>query len=146
MADLINATEEELQPVTDTTRDAARTDNTPSEESPSKLKASQPFYIYIKRIALLIIGLCVLVGAILSKITLVSITGRMFSLVSFPDEDNHTLPQSILFAQLTLILVIPEVVSLMRCLIWGVIGKTKERFPWPNRKTILVVSQYNTSA
>ena len=106
------------------------------------LKGNKPAYLHIiKWIALIIIALCVCVGSVLSKVTLVSITGRMFSFVSSRDGHMHTLPQSILFVQLTLILVIPEAVSFIRCLIWGVIGKTTERFPWPNRSAFIGVSQ-----
>ena len=159
MATKINSTDQELQPIsdnatntdtvghTDTTEDAAQAcvENAPPAESPSKLKTNQPFYRTIKRIALVVIGICVCIGAVLSKVTLVSITGRMFNLVSSRDGHKHTLPQSVLFVQLTLILVIPEVFSFTRCLIWGVIGKTTESFPWPSRSAIIRVSQYTAS-
>ena len=126
---------------TDAAREVACTRSASAAKPPSKWKASKPAYLHIiKWIALIIIALCVCVGSVLSKITLVSITGRMFSLVS--SLDGHTLPQSVLFVQLTLILVIPEAVSFIRCLIWGVIGKTTERFPWPNRSAFIGVSQY----
>ena len=159
MAQLIYQTEHELQPITadiDTTGDtdtandtdtAPPTVNAASAESPSKVKASHlQFYRNIKRIALVVIAMCVCVGGVVSKVTLVSITGRMLSLVSLRDgnEDDgnkQTLPQSALFVQLTLILVIPEVVSFVRCLIWGVIGKTAESFPWPSRSALIGVSR-----
>ena len=153
MAEVINPIEHELQPVTadnDTTGDtdtandtdtAPSTKNAASAESPSKVKASQlQFYRNIKRIALVVIAIFVCVGGVVSKVTLVSITGRMFSLVSLRDGNMQTLPQSALFAQLTLILVIPEVVSFVRCLIWGVLGKTAESFPWPSRSAFIAVS------
>ena len=160
MATKINSTDQELQLISDnatnidtvrhadTTKDAtaqARIENAPPAESPSKLTANQPFYRNIKRIALVVIGICVCIGAVLSKVTLVSITGRMFNLVSSRDGHKHTLPQSVLFVQLTLILVIPEVFSFTRCLIWGVIGKTTESFPWPSRSAIIRVSQCTES-
>ena len=156
MAVVINPTDHvvELQQVTDgdTTGDidaaedmytdtAPPTENAASAESPSKVKASQlQFYRNIKRIALVVIAICVCVGGVVSKVTLVSITGRMFNLVSLRDGYTHTLPQSALFFQLTLILVIPEVISVIRCLIWGVIGKTSKSFPWPSRSALVVVS------
>ena len=111
-------------------------------KSSSSTKASKPIYLHIiKWTALIIIALCVCVGAVLSKVTLVSITGRMFTLISSSDGHMDTVPdQSVLFIQLTLILIIPEVVSFFRCLIWGVIGKTTEHFPWPNRSAFIGVS------
>ena len=98
-----------------------------------------PTYLrIIKWTALFLIGACVLVGTVLSKVSLVSITGRMFNLTRFPDE--HALPRSVLFIQLTFFLVIPEVVSFIRCLVWGVIGKTTESFPWPTLSAFVLVS------
>ena len=142
----------ELQP-TDTVPllNTAENDSQSSNEPPrSRLKA-QPskedetdnlsFYLrIIKWISLVFIALSVCAGAILSKVSLVSITGRMFDLTRYPD--GNTLPRSVLFIQLTLLLVIPELVSFMRCLVWGVIGKTTKRFPWPSRSAFIWVSLY----
>ena len=158
MAASLKQTDHELQQISDTatntetadtTKDAARTENaqSPASESPSKQTTNRPYAFYrsIKRIALIVIGICVCIGAVVSKVTLVDITSKMFNLINCRDGHKHTSSQSVWFAQLTLILVIPEVVSFIRCLIWGVIGKTAERFPWPSRSAIIVVSQYTTS-
>ena len=156
MAVSLKQTDHELQQISDTatntetadiTKDAARTENAPASESPSKqtTNRSYAFYRSIKRIALIVIGICVCIGAVVSKVTLVGITSKMFNLINCRDGHKHTLSQSVWFAQLTLILVIPEVVSFIRCLIWGVIGKTAERFPWPSRSAIIGVSQYTKS-
>ena len=102
-----------------------------------------PFYLrIIKRIALALIGSCICVGAVMSKVSLVSITDRMnprYNLSTFPDQ--YSIPhRSALFIQLTLLLVIPEVVSFIRCLVWGVIGKTTKSFPWPGHAALRWVS------
>ena len=105
--------------------------------------ARVPFYLHvIKWIALIFIALCVLVGSVMSKVTFVSIAGRMFSTlnISAPGPDDHTDTRSLLFIQLTISLVIPEAVSFIRCLVWGVIGKTTESYPWPSRSAFLWVS------
>ena len=96
----------------------------------------------IKWTALFLIGACILVGTVLSKVSLVSITGRMFNLTRFPD--GHALPRSVLFIQLTFFLIIPEVVSFIRCLVWGFIGKTTESFPWPSLLALVLVSLAKT--
>ena len=154
MASPIERKDSELQAVSTEAPAAGNTDRTgvntetpkniPAAKSPSNLKASKPVYLHIiKWTALIIIALFVCVGAVLSKVTLVSITGKMFALISSRDGHMDTVPaQSVLFIQLTLILIIPEVVSFFRCLIWGVIGKTTEQFPWPNRSAFVGVSLY----
>jgi len=97
-------------------------------------------YRIIKWIALIFIALCILAGTVLSKVSPVSITGRMFNLTRSPN--GHTIPRSVLFIQLTLLLVIPDVVSFIRCLVWGVIGKSREKFPWPSRWAFIGVSMH----
>ena len=102
------------------------------------------FYLrIIKRIALALIASCICIGAVISKVSLVSITDRMnprFNFSTFPDE--YSIPhRSALFIQLTLLLVIPEVVSVIRCLVWGVIGKTTKSFPWPSQSAFIWVSR-----
>lgn len=105
--------------------------------------AGVSFYLHvIKWIALVFVALCVLVGSVMSKVTFVSIVGRMFNL-SAPDEppDEDT-PRSLLFIQLTISLVIPEAISFIRCLVCGVIGKTTESYPWPSRSAFFWVSSH----
>ena len=99
----------------------------------------------IKWIALTLIALCVCAGAVLSKVSLISITGRMFNLTSQYDlgaghEDaDGRLSRSKLFAQLTIALVLPEVISFVTCLVKGVIGKTDNTYPWPRPRWALVL-------
>lgn len=125
------------------------TEDTPSSETESHTLEARPSrgeetdrqlssLRIIKWIALVFIGLCICTGAVLSKVTLVSITGRMFYLTR--DRDGNTLPRSILFIQLTLMLIIPEAVSFVTCLVRGVVGKTTNSFPWPNTQALILVS------
>jgi len=100
--------------------------------------------LVIKWITLCFVACCALVGTVMSKVTLSSITGRMYSLTSVSSNatvgvvDQKT--GSRLFVQLVVLMVFPEVVSFFRCLIWGVIGKTTDRFPWSSRTAIAWVS------
>ena len=104
----------------------------------------------VKVISLLLIGAIALFGMIFSKISFVSITTRMYSLYTYPNstetnsaiKDNQTLTnyKSAIFFQLVVILVIPEIVSLLHCLIKGFLGKSSITFPWPNWKSIALVS------
>ena len=100
--------------------------------------------LVIKWITLCFVACCALVGTVMSKVTLSSIAGRMYSLTNVSSNatvgvvDQKT--GSKLFIQLVVLMVFPEVVSFFRCLIWGVIGKTTDRFPWPSRTAIAWVS------
>ena len=95
----------------------------------------------IKVVSLLFIGACALVGMIFSKITFVSITGRMYTLyTASPQQDTGNNPKSVIFFQLVFILVIPEILSLVHCVVWGFIGKTPRTFPWPSWKAMAWVS------
>ena len=127
----------------DANNQSAAVNEKPDPQSES-LTDHLPIYLrVIKRIALALIASCICVGAVMSKVSLVSITDRMnprFNFSTFPDE--HSIPnRSALFIQLTLLLVIPEVVSFIRCLVWGVIGKTTKSFPWPSQSAFIWVSR-----
>ena len=92
--------------------------------------------------------LCATIGTTVNKVTLVSITGRMHSLSrnfyncnnasELSMEDKGQIG-SICFFELVAIMIIPNFVSFVRCLIWGVAGKTTDTFPWPTWKSILLV-------
>jgi len=115
------------------------------EEDPTE----SPYYAntlrIIKLASLLLIAGCALVGMVISKISFVSITSRMYTLsYSHPltrdDEKTNKNQKSMIFFQLVFILVIPEIMCLGHCLLWGVIGKTSKNFPWPSRKAVILVS------
>ena len=83
-------------------------DNITAEDVQEQRKTSRLFYLrIIKWIFLVFLALCICSGVVSSKISLVSITGRMFDLMStsnvttFSDE-RIVLSRSLLFIQLTL--------------------------------------------
>ena len=96
----------------------------------------------IKVVSLLVIGTCALAGMVFSKITFVSITSRMYTLYTGPNTENNR--KSVIFFQLVFILVIPEIICLLHCVVWGFIGKTSKSFPWPSLKSIILVSHMST--
>ena len=107
-------------------------------------KAQLWFLRIAKYTAIAFVVVCAWLGIIINKVTLVSITGRMYSLSNSTESgvaDEKT--GSMLYVQLVAIMIIPEFVSFFRCLIWGVIGKTTKTFPWPNWKLILLVRTCN---
>ena len=101
----------------------------------------------IKVVSLLLIGACALLGMVISKLTFVSVTSRMYTLCSHPSaqatvyEDQN---KSKIFFQLIFMLVIPEIVCMSYCLLWGFIGKSSKTKPWPSRKAICLVSSHTS--
>ena len=96
--------------------------------------AISPSLRICKGVVLIFVGICLCVATVASKVSLVSITGRMFSM-----KDERT--GSVLFFQLVLLMMIPEAISWLRCLIWGVIGKSWVTYPRPSGVTIVWVSR-----
>lgn len=100
----------------------------------------------IKVVSLVLIGAFALFGMVCSKITFVSITSRMYTLYSSPsvqDDEimrNIDIHKSTIFFQLVFVLVIPEILCLGHCLLWGLIGKSSKNKPWPSWKAICLVS------
>ena len=97
----------------------------------------------IKLVSLVLIGAFALFGMVCSKITFVSISSRMYTLYSSPsvqDDEAMNINKSTIFFQLVFVLVIPEILCLCHCLLWGFIGKSSKNKPWPSWKAICLVS------
>ena len=108
------------------------------EETPQKSVG----FLIIKWTALCIVALSLWTAAVVSKVSVVSITGRMFKLSkSVTVDSSHDVYRirSILFIQLVFLLLIPKVLSSIRCLCWGVIGKSTKKYPWPTRREMFEV-------
>jgi len=107
------------------------------EETPQKSVG----LLIIKWTALCIVALCLWTTTVMNKVSLVSITGRMFYISKHIQKvKDDTISRSILFIQLVFLLIIPEVISFIRCLCWGVIGKSTKKYPWPTRNEMFLVS------
>ena len=119
-----------------------RNSNKPSQKVDDQGRKGNLWILRIAKLAAIsFVVLCAIIGATLNKVTLVSITGRMYNVTNHNNSSikNHRLG-SIYFIELVIIMAIPDVVSFFRCLIWGVIGKTAETHPWPSWKSIVMVS------
>ena len=92
----------------------------------------------------------VLVSSVLSKLTLVSLADRLRNVTYYPnaskkDTTEHERTTAVtLYWYLQFVLLIPNFITLVRCLAFGVIGKTTRTYPWPKARAIFFVSQeYN---
>ena len=88
----------------------------------------------------------VLVSSVLSKLTLVSLADRLRNVTYYPNaskkdttEHEHTTAVT-LYWYLQFVLLIPNFITLVRCLAFGVIGKTTRTYPWPKERAIILVS------
>lgn len=101
--------------------------------------------------------LIVLGSSVVSKLTLVSLTGRLRNVThSINVHDplnatrrNITLEERntavTLYWYLQFIVLIPNVLTFLRCLVFGVLGKTTKTFPWPNGRALVLVSMLNVA-
>ena len=120
-----------------------------NQEEVHQLETQLPSYTttlrIIKVVSLLLIGACALLGMVFSKITFVSIASRIYTLYSHPSaQDDKSRDISKIFFQLVFMLIIPEIVCLNYCLLWGFIGKSSKTKPWPSRKAICLVRFFTT--
>jgi len=99
-----------------------------------------------KFVAISFVVLCAMIGTSVNKVTLASITGKMHKLSNCTNTTNSTLSSedktrigSICYIELVVIMIIPDFVSFLRCLLWGVVGKNTDTYPWPTWKDILLV-------
>ena len=94
-----------------------------------------------------VILVLVLGSSVLSKLTLVSLTDRLRSVTYFPanasKKDITAEGRSTavtLYWYLQLVLLIPNFITFLRCLAFGVLGKTTKTFPWPKGTAVFYVS------
>ena len=120
---------------------------TQKENEPStNATASKCLLFTIKTVIGFMFFLIVLGSAVLSKLTLVSLTDKLRSVTDYPNftivsKEDETKVVTI-YWYLQFILLIPNVITLVRCLAFGVIGKTTKTFPWPKGRSIILVSAF----
>ena len=83
----------------------------------------------------------VLGSAILNKLTLIGLTSRLRS-ATFNSSRKDITPEErqtavTFYWYLQLVLLIPNCITFLRCLIFGILGKT---FPWPSLGAFVAVS------
>jgi len=94
-----------------------------------------------------------LVSSVLSKVTFFSLTNELRSLtmnesINGSRHDSESmLPEDkskavTIYWQLLIILLVPNIITFLRCLFFGFLGKTTTNFPWPRKEAALVVSQF----
>ena len=91
----------------------------------------------------------VLGSSVLSKLTLLSLTDKLRS-VSYSNTTQKIKPEDrdmavTLYWYLQFILLIPNCITFVRCLAFGVIGKTTNSFPWPKGWSIIIVRKCSCS-
>ena len=120
----------------------------------NKQMVTVPEHFRLKRVRVavrLLLFLLVLSALVASKVSLVTILGRLRSMTNYSlsaesgtsndvaDTDGDIKTAVGLYWQLLLILVIPNMITWVRALFNGVIGKSASQ-PWPKYKAILMVS------
>ena len=89
----------------------------------------------------------VLVSSVLSKLTLISLADRLRNATYYPNASKRDVTEQerttavTLYWYLQFVLLIPNFITLVRCLAFGVIGKTTRTYPWPKARAIFLVSQ-----
>ena len=118
------------------------------EEQPAPADAvrSKRLLFTIKVIIGFVFLVIVLGSSVLSKLTLLSITDKLRSILYHPNATLRTVVESenrntavTLYWYLQFILLIPNFITFVRCLAFGVIGKTTQTFPWPKAQSIIIV-------
>ena len=102
------------------------------EKETTKQLASKRVLVGIKAAIGLVFLIAVLASAVLSKLTLVTLTDQLRA-----TNDDKT--RITFYWYIQLILLIPSFITFVRCFVVGVIGKTTKSFPWPTGKAILYV-------
>lgn len=106
----------------------------------------------------------VLISSVFSKLTLVSLTERLRivtmpfqneskteqqthqTAISYSNVESATPEEAVsIYWQLLVILIVPNLLTFLRCFFFGFLGKTRKNFPWPKRKAVIMVSKFNSN-
>ena len=99
---------------------------------------------FVKLVFVLVLFCAILVTATLSKVTFVAIASKLFDATA--NISNFTTPkddvgfQSVTFIQLVLVLMVPQLVTVVRMFFAGIVGKSQKNYPWPSPGAIVAVS------
>lgn len=134
-----------------------------NKDSDKKLKSTSTVLLGLKIVIGLVFFAIVLTSSVFSKLTLVSLTERLRNVtMHIQNESDSELPTDAMvvvyndqkadllveeavsiYWQLLVILIVPNLLTFLRCLFFGFLGKTRKNFPWPKGKAILLVSILN---
>ena len=121
----------EMEPPTPTSEQRRQLDEQPKKSS-CKAKFASFCFTFI-------VFLFVLVSAALSKVCFANIAAQLNANSSVGNGSDGGKRRSIAFVQLVLVLCVPQVVTILKTLFLGILGKTTKRFPWPTWKALLKV-------
>ena len=99
---------------------------------------------FVKVVFILVLFCAILVMATMSKVTFVAIASKLYDTTA--NISNYTTPrddvgfQSVTFIQLVLVLIIPQLVTVVRMFFAGIVGKSQKNYPWPSPGAIIGVS------
>ena len=121
----------EMEPPTPTSEQRRQLEEQPKKSS-CKAKFASFCFTFI-------VFLFVLVSAALSKVCFANIAAQLNANSSVGNGSDGGKRRSIAFVQLVLVLCVPQVVTILKTLFLGILGKTTKRFPWPTWKALLKV-------
>ena len=129
---------ESLTAPSNTTRSTRQPGGSPTV---NKLEIST-FLKWVARIIAILLMMAVFVFAVLSKTAFVAIASRLYIANTSTECQNNielVRQRSVAFVQLMLALCVPQVITALRTLFFGVL-KANENFPWPTVKACITVS------
>lgn len=91
-----------------------------------------------------VLFVAILISATLSKISFFAIASKLYDTVVNASNYTGTTRndptfQSVTFAQIVIILMTPQVVTIVRMFFAGIVGKSDKNYPWPSLKAFIGV-------
>ena len=123
---------------------------TETAENPVEINAkTKKLLFFIKAIIGLVFMVLMLGSSVLGKLTLVSLADHLRHATYYPNASTRAVSTEerteavTLYWYFQLVLLIPNFITFIRCLAFGVVGKTTKTFPWPTGKAVAMVSLWH---
>ena len=116
--------------------------NNPLKDDPA---GSTSVLMGLKVMSEIFLSCLVLLCTVFSKLSLVGLTDDLSEVTRLVQNGSGSDPSTVtrgvsVYWQLLLVLLIPNCITFCRCMLFGLVGKSSQSFPFPHQKAFIMVS------
>ena len=125
-------------------RDTLRSEVSQFDTNLPREKYNKSFLKLSKVVFVVVLFSAVLAAVTMSKVTFVAIASKLYENTGIANVTNSTTEEeknltSITFVQLVILLMTPQLVTVIRMFFSGIVGKGQKNYPWPSLRSMFAV-------
>ena len=125
--------------------DTLRSEGSQFDTNLPREKYNKAFLKLSKAVFVVVLFSAILATTTMSKVTFVAIASKLYENTGIANVTNSTTEDdrnltSITFVQLVILLMTPQLVTVIRMFFSGIVGKGQKNYPWPSLRSMFAVS------